>query len=102
MPQSLVLALARVGVLVERGAVEERQAVRVLGEMRRHPVHDHADARLVAAVHEVLEIVRRAEARRGREVADHLVAPGAGERMLHDGQQLDVRVAHRAARTPPA
>ena len=67
-----MLALARIGMLVERGAVEEHQAVRVLGEVRRHPIHNHADARLVAAIHEVLEIVGRAEARRGREVADHL------------------------------
>ena len=43
-----MLALARIGVLVERGAVEEHQAVRVLGEVRGHPIDDHADARLVA------------------------------------------------------
>ena len=60
----LVLALARVGVLVERRAVEERQAVRVLGEMRRHPVHNHPDACLVAAVDEVHEVLGRAEAAR--------------------------------------
>ena len=89
-----MLALARVGVLVERRAVEVGQPVRVLREVRRHPIDDHADARLVAAVDEVHEIVGRAEARGGREVADHLVAPRSGERMLHDGQQFDVRVAH--------
>ena len=33
----LVLALARIGVLVEIGAVELRQAVRVLRKMRRAP-----------------------------------------------------------------
>jgi hypothetical protein len=38
-----LLALARVGVLVERGAVEEDQAVSVLGEMRRHPIDNHAN-----------------------------------------------------------
>ena len=59
-----MLALARIGVLVERGAVEVRQAVRVLGKVRRHPVDDHADARLVAAIDEVHEVLRRAEARR--------------------------------------
>ena len=32
-----MLAFARIGVLVERGAVEERQPVRVLGKMRREP-----------------------------------------------------------------
>ncbi len=39
-----VLALARVGMLVERGAVEAGQAVGVFGEMRRHPIDDDADA----------------------------------------------------------
>ena len=90
-----LLALARIGVLIERRAVEKSQAVRVFRKMRRHPIDNHADSRLMAAVHEKSEIVGRAEARRGREVADHLIAPRAGERMLHDGQQLDVRVAHQ-------
>jgi hypothetical protein len=90
-----LLALARIGVLIERRAIEEIEAVRVLGEMRGHPIDNHSDARLVAAIHQVFEIVRRAEARRGREVADHLIAPRARKRMLHDGQKLDVRVAHQ-------
>ena len=92
-----MLALAWIGVFVERRAVEEGQAVGVFGEVGGNPIDDHAEAGLVAAVHQVLEIVGRAEARGGREIADHLVAPRAGERMLHDGQQLDVRVAHRRA-----
>ncbi len=83
----LVLALARIVVLVEMRAVEIGQPVAVLREMRRHPVDDHADALLVAAVHEVLEVVRRAEAGRRRIVADGLVAPGPVERMLADRQQ---------------
>jgi len=49
-------------MLVERGAVEEGQAVGVLGEMRGDPVDEHANARLVAAIDEVPEIVGRAEA----------------------------------------
>ena len=42
-------ALHRVGVLVERGAVEMREPVRVVGEMAGHPVEQHADAPLRAA-----------------------------------------------------
>ena len=87
-----VLAEARVGVLVQRSAVELREAVLVAREVRRHPVHDHAEAGLVAAVHEVHEVLGRAEARRGREVAHHLVTPGAVERVLGHAHQLDVRV----------
>ena len=63
-----VLALARVAVFVEVRAVELGQAVRVLREMARHPVEDHADAALVAAVHEIAELVRVAEAAGRREV----------------------------------
>ena len=39
------------------------------------------------------EVVRRAEARRRRVVARHLVAPRARERVLHHRHQLDVREA---------
>ena len=39
----LVLALPRIGVLVERGAVEARQTVLVLGKVSRHPVEDDAE-----------------------------------------------------------
>ena len=70
----LVLALPRIGVLVERRAVEAREAVRVLREMPGHPVEDHADARPVARVDEDLEVLRRAEAARRREEAR---APGS-------------------------
>ena len=72
-----VLALARVLVLVERGAVEARQRPVVAREVRRHPVEDHADARAGAAVDERAEVVGRAEARGRREVAGDLVAPRA-------------------------
>ena len=70
-----MLAQPRIFVLVKRGSIEERQSVRVLRKMRGHPVHDHADARLVAAVDEIHEILRRAVARRRRKVSDHLIAP---------------------------
>ena len=39
-----VEALARVGVLVQVRAVEARQPVLVVREVRGHPVEDHADA----------------------------------------------------------
>ena len=92
-----VMALARIGVLVEVRAVEETEPVLVPGEVRRHPVEDDADARLVKRIDEVHEVLGRAVARRGREVARALVAPGAVKRMLHDRQQLDVREAHALA-----
>ena len=92
-----VLAAPRVHVLVERRAVEARQPVGILGEVAGHPVEDHAEALLMAAIDEVAEVVRRAEAAGGRIEAHHLVAPRAAERMLHHRHQLEVRVAHSAA-----
>ena len=71
----LLLAFARVGVFVERGAVEVDQAVSVAREMRGHPIDNYADARLMAAIDEIHEIFGSAEARRGSEITDHLVAP---------------------------
>ena len=88
---------APVGVdflLVELLAHEVGEAVCVGAEAAGHPVKDDADARLVAGVHEVLELLGGAEARRGRIVAGQLIAPAAVKRVLHDGQELDVAVAH--------
>ena len=86
-------ALARVGVFVEMRAVELREAVRVAREMRGRPIENDAEAGLMAAVDKFHEIGGRAVAAGGGEVAERLVAPGAVEGMLHDGEQLDVRVA---------
>ena len=89
-----VLADARVLVFVERRAVEADQAVAVLREVAGHPVEDDADARLVAGIHEELEVFGRAEAAGRREEPRHLVAPRARERVLHHREQFHVRVAH--------
>ena len=89
-----MLALARIGVFIERGSVKMSQPVRVFREVAGNPVDDHADAGLVAAVDEIHEVLGRAEADGGRVIADDLIAPRAGERMLHDGQQFQVRVVH--------
>ena len=62
--------------------------------MRGNPVDKDADAFLVATVDEVHEVLGRPEARRGREISGDLISPRTRVRMLHDGQQLDVRVAH--------
>ena len=89
-----MLALPRVFVLVAGRAVEAAQAVAVAREVGRHPVENHADAVLVAVIDEVGEIFRRAVAAGDGEVADGLIAPRAGKRMLADRHQFDVRVAH--------
>ena len=84
-------ALARIGVLEQVGAVEEREPVLVAREVGRDPVEDDADPGIVQLVDERHEVGRRAVPRGRREVASGLVAPRPVERMLHDREQLDVR-----------
>ena len=64
--------LARVSMLVKRRAVEAREAVRIGGKMRRHPIEQHADACIVAAVDEQREFLGRAEQRVRGELAQRL------------------------------
>ena len=75
-------------------AVEISQAVGVGREVRRHPVEDHRDAVLVQVIHQIHEILRRAVARSGGEIAGGLVSPGTVEGMLHHRQEFDVSEAH--------
>jgi hypothetical protein len=48
-------SLARVGMLVQRGAVEVRQRVRVGREMAGHPVQDHFQAGAVGGPDETAQ-----------------------------------------------
>ena len=64
-----------IGVLEQVGAVEKALAVRVRREMRRNPVEDDADTRLVQHVDKDHEILRRSVPTGGREVASCLVSP---------------------------
>ena len=89
-----VRAPARVGVLIERGAVEAGQGELVAGEVRGHPIEDEPDSVLVHAVDERAEVVGRAVVGGGGVVTGDLVAPRAAERVGHDGQQFDVGEAH--------
>ncbi len=89
-----VPALQRIGVFVERGAVELAEAVRIVGKVARHPVQDHAEAGAVAGIDQGEKILRRAEPA-GRGVhAGRLIAPGAIERMFADRQEFQMGEAH--------
>ena len=92
----LVPAALRVGVLVERRAVEADEGPRVGGEVARHPVEDHADPGLVETVDEPLQPVGVTEAGVGREVGRDVIAPRAAERVLHHRHELHVREAQVA------
>ena len=80
-------------MLVERRPIEAGQRPVVARKVRRHPIEDHSDSLAVQVIDELLEVVRGAETRGGREVAGHLIAPRARERMLHHRHQLNVRKA---------
>ena len=85
-----MLPLARVGVLVERGAVEAGERELVAGEVGGHPVEEHPDPRPVEPVHEGHELGGFPVAPGGGEVSRDLVAPGAVEGMLHHRHQFHV------------
>nr|WP_291608518.1 hypothetical protein [Bradyrhizobium sp.] len=89
-------ALLGIGMLVERGAVEMAEPVRIVGEMAGHPVEQHAKAFGMAGIDQRGEIGRRAEAAGRREQPGRLIAPGAVERMLADRQEFDMGKTHVA------
>src|SRR5262249_32642426 len=72
-----VLSLARVGMLVKVGAVEEAETVVVSRKVSRHPIEENTNAGLVAAVDEAGKVLGQAMTARGGEVAQRLVAPGS-------------------------
>jgi len=70
-----MIAFARVGMLVERRAVETRQPPDIGRKMSGDPVDDHADAGGMAPVDEIGEILGIAIAPGRREQAEWLIAP---------------------------
>ena len=93
-PPFLVLHLERVGVFVQIRAVKLDQPASILGEMRRHPVHDDADAGLVRLVDQVHQILGRTVAACRREIADDLIPPRTVERVFGQGHEFDMGIAH--------
>ena len=92
----LVPALRSGVEILAVGAVEARKAVAlVLDGMGMHEIHDHPQAHAMRRIHERLEVLGRAETRRRREEAGHVVAKAAVVRMLHDRHQLHGVVAGR-------
>ena len=97
-----VFALTRIGMLVKRGAVEVIEAVAIFGEVGRHPVDQYADVVLMQMIDKILEIFGLAIPTRGSIIADRLIAPTSGKRMLADRHQFDVRETHHLAITDQA
>ncbi len=89
-----VFAFARIGVLIEVGAVKFTQPVAVLRKVGRNPVHDHRNPRLVKLVYQITQIVGGAETAGRRKHTDDLIAPRSIQRMFGQRQKFDVRKTH--------
>ena len=68
-------SLPRVGMLVERGAVEPREAVGIVREMPGHPIENDAKSGAVAGVDQRCEVRRRPEPAGRREHAPSADSP---------------------------
>ncbi len=93
-PPVPVFPFPGIGVLVEMRPVERSDPVRILREVGGNPVKEHSDSLLVAPVDEGHEVDRSAVAGRRGEIPERLVSTGTVERMLRDGEKLDVGVSH--------
>ena len=71
----LMVTFARVGVFVQRGAVEFGQAVVVGWEMADHPVENNADAFIVRGFNQCAQFFRRTETAGRRIQTGCLIAP---------------------------
>src|SRR6202012_2062006 len=70
-----VTALQRIGVLVQRGAIEMAERMRVVGKMTGYPVQQYAEAFAMAGIDQRRKILRRAESAGRRVQACRLIAP---------------------------
>ena len=91
---ALVFHPVPLAALVKRLSVKLIEAVRILGEVRGHPVEDDADPRIVEGIDERHEIFGRAEAGSHGKVARHLIPPRTVEGEFRHGHEFDVRIAH--------
>jgi hypothetical protein len=57
-----MLALSRVGVLIEVRAIEVNEAMRIIGKVARDPIDEHSQTRLVTFVDQIFQIIRLAVA----------------------------------------
>src|SRR4029077_18587372 len=85
-----VAPLLGIFMLIERGAVEASEAVRIVGEVSRDPIQNDGESLAVAFLDQGGEIGRSAEATGRRKKSGRLIAPGSVEGMLADRQKSDV------------
>ena len=81
-------------IFIELFAVEAAQPELVTAKVAGHPVQNDPDARLVALLNEVHQVLGLAVPAGGGIVPCYLIAPGAVKRVLHHRHQLNVAVSH--------
>src|SRR6476646_4829789 len=89
-----MVSLARILMLVQRGAVEPCHAMRVGGEMPRHPIDYDANFCAVAGIDKSGKSLGRAKPGARRKQAQRLISPRAAEWMLAHRHQLYMGEAH--------
>ena len=83
-------AALRVGVLIQRAAVEMGEAVRIDREMGGNPIEDDPETRRMGFVDEAGKTSGIPKAGGGGEEADRLVPPGGVERVFAHRKQFQV------------
>ncbi len=87
-------ALPWVFMLIQRGAIEPRQAVRINRKMRRHPIDQHRNAGAVGTINKAGKAIRRTKAGRRRIKPGGLIAPAWIIRMFGHRHELNMGKAH--------
>ena len=80
-------------MFVQMGAVEITEPGFVFGEMGWDPIDYHSDLTSMKAIHQVHEIRGSPKPAGGGVVANYFIPPRTIERVLHDGEKLDMCIA---------
>ena len=90
----LMFPQAGIFMLKEAASVIAGQAMSVLGKMSGHPIQNHSDSGLVAAIDKIPKLVGISKPARRGVVVHHLITPGTVEGMLHHRHELNMCEAH--------
>src|SRR3546814_16317363 len=93
----LMKTLARIFMLIQRGAIEMRKAMLIRWKVRGYPVEQHADIGGMRTIDAATQAVRITEPGVWREHAEWLLATGAAEEVGNPRHTPDMREAHVGA-----
>src|SRR5262249_7901034 len=86
-------------MLIERGPVETAEAMRIVGEMSRHPVENDGETLSVACIYQGGKVGWTAKATSGCKKSGRLIAPGSVEWMFADRQEFNMGEPHVARKS---